>query len=139
MILLLAELAQTKPTNAENTPRITLDGLGFSHDARMTEQQNIQKSGHKQVSAGKSCRKLENALSFFRRQGPFWLGPAALVHPGGVPHGTWTAGRPAEGPGEAPEIFLLFGAQTGFFLVLWEEPGGKKSPGRQQRRNADPI
>ena len=35
--LFLAELAQTKPTNAENTHRVTLDGLGFSHNTRLAE------------------------------------------------------------------------------------------------------
>ena len=82
-----AILAQTKPTDAENTRRVTLDGLGFSHNARLAEQQRFRKSVDKPGRAGKSYRKMKNTIPFFRRQGPFWLGPAVLVLPGGVPHG----------------------------------------------------
>ena len=48
-MMFLAELAQTKPTTVENTPDITLVGLGFSQDARMTEQQHIQNPGTNRV------------------------------------------------------------------------------------------
>ena len=64
MILFLAELAQTKPTNAENTPRITLDGLGFSHGARMAEKWYYIAVMDKQGHAEKSHRKQKNALPF---------------------------------------------------------------------------
>ena len=82
-----AILAQTKPTNAETNPHVILDELGFSHGARMAKQWYYIAVVDKQGHAQKSYRKPKNTFPFFKRLGPFWLGPAALVLPGGVPDG----------------------------------------------------
>jgi hypothetical protein len=78
-----AILAKTKPTNAENTRRVTLDGLGCRHNARLAEQHRFRKSVDKPVRAGKSCRKMKNTLSFFSTTGAVLAGPGGPSTPGG--------------------------------------------------------
>ena len=77
-----AILAQTKPTNAVTNPHVTLDGHGFSRGARMAMHCGCGQAG--------PCRKIvqetKKCIAIFRRPGPFWLGPAGLVLPGGVPN-----------------------------------------------------
>ena len=74
-MMFLAELAQTKPTTVENTPGITLVGLGFSQDARMTEQQHIQIRGQT-GSCRKTLQENEKFIIIFSTTGAVLAGPA---------------------------------------------------------------
>jgi hypothetical protein len=64
-----AILAKTKPTNAENTRRVTLDGLGCRHNARLAEQHRFRKSVDKPVRAGNPAGKWKIKYPFFDDRG----------------------------------------------------------------------